>query len=201
MLRDLVLDQAPAAELVTVDEVRRHLRLDGITEHDGRLEAYLATAIGELDGYSGLLGRALAAQTWILYLDRFPCAGSTGSTLNVIALPLPPLISVDLVRYTDGAGDVQTLAADQYEVLTGERAQLRPAYGLTWPSTRTTPRAVEITFTCGWAAPEAGAPWPAKLQPIRSAILLRVEQLFSGFDTDRETAIRRLLKPLTIPRV
>lgn len=191
-MRDLELHTAPTAALVTLAQVKAHLRLDGINDFDALLTDHLASAIGELDGYAGTLGRALAEQTWILYLDGFP--------RSAIGLPLPPLLGVDSIVYVDADGAEQTLATDQYQVLAGERAEVRPAHGLSWPSARVAPRAVAITFRCGWAAPEGDEPWPSKLQPVISAVLLKVEELFSGADPIRQANIARLLRKLKLPR-
>lgn len=190
---DLELVTPPTAELVTLAQLRAHLRLDDIEDHDGALAEYLSEAVGALDGYAGTLGRALAQQTWRLYLPRFPA--------GCVQLPLPPLISVGGITYVDTTGATQTLAADRYTVLAGEKAQIHRAYGQTWPSVRCVPRAVAVTFTCGWAAPAADAAWPLKLQPVRSALKLMVEERFAGPDTQRQMAIERLLRPLRIPRV
>lgn len=190
---DLELVTAPTAELVTLADAKAHLRLDGIADHDARIQEYLDSAVAELDGYAGILGRALASQVWRLYLPAFPA--------GAIRLPLPPLISVGSIAYVDTAGASQTLSTDAYVVLAGEKAQIDRAYDTTWPTARAMSRAVAVTFTCGWAAPTGGGAWAAKLQPVRSAIKLLVEQRFHGHDDKRQAAITRLLTPLRIPRV
>src|SRR5437868_862664 len=123
---DLVLTTPPALELVTLDEVKAHMRMEGIDDRDDTLQAHLETAIAALDGYAGRLGRALAPQTWTLYLDAFPRCGMSAASAalhTAIKLPLPPLVSVTSVAYVDSAGATQTLVADtDYEVFAGERA-------------------------------------------------------------------------------
>lgn len=194
MLRDLVLSTAPAAELVTLAEVKGHLRLEGIGDFDAALQGHLDAAIAHLDGYAGILGRALATQTWTLYLDAFPASNGP------IRLPLPPLISVTSVKHLDTAGVEQTLVANtDYQVLAGERAEIRPAYDTSWPSPRCTPRAVTVVFVAGFT--QASSVWPAKLQPVRTALKFMVEEAFRGPDEKRQAAIANLLKPLTIPRL
>jgi hypothetical protein len=84
-------------------------------------------------------------------------------------------------------------------VFAGERAEIRPAYGKTWPSTRGKSRAVTIVFQAGF--PQVAGEWPAKIRPVLSAIKLHVEDLFRGHDPARTDAITKLLKPLTVPRV
>lgn len=197
---DLVLFTAPTEALLTLDEAKDHLRLNGVDDWNGLVQDQVDAALGQLDGYAGRLGRALAPQTWILYLPRFPNAGSASSVLGIIRLPLPPLISVASITYVDTDGATQTLSPSVYQVLDGERAEIRPAYGQVWPATRIdTARAVAIKFQCGYA--KAAGEWPSKIQPIRSALKLLVEQEFSGEIQARTDAINRLLRPLTVPRL
>jgi uncharacterized phiE125 gp8 family phage protein len=202
MLLDLVLDTAPTAELVTVAQLKAQVGvLAEDTSDDTLLAACLAAAVGHLDGYAGVLGRALASQVWKLYLDAWPCD-------RIVRLPLPPLISVGSVSYLAAdTGLATTLASTEYQVLDGERAQLRPAYGKTFPSLRTTPRAVTITFTCGWAAPSGANPWPSKLQPAIAAIKLIAAGLYANREPTipaelaASTALKDLLRPLRLPKV
>ena len=188
MLLDLVRDSPPTAELVTVDQLKAHLRVES-DDFDSQIEGWRAAAMGHLDGYAGILGRALAAQTWVLYLDRFPSAE--------IRLPLPPLIAVDSITYLKADGVRTTLAASAYQVLDGELARVLPAFDTNWPPVRITPRAVAITFTCGWEELSAGV-WPAKLQPVIAAIKLMVENDFDGGDPQRADVIKSRLRPLRV---
>lgn len=200
---DLELVTAPEAELVTIEELKAHLRVDS-ADHDEFIIACRDAAVAHLDGFAGILGRGLAEQEWCLYLDRFP-AGR-------IRLPLPPLLAVSEITYVDAAGDSQTLTEDDdFTVLAGARAEVTPVYGSTWPSVRCQPRAVAITFTCGWAAPEDGAAWPAKLQPAIAAVKLMVGDLFANRESGvvgeataevkTSLTVERLLTPLRIPRL
>lgn len=202
MRADLELVEAPVADLVTVADLRAHLVVD-TTDHDDLIGEYRDAAVAHLDGHAGILGRALAEQTWVLYLDRFPAGAGWRSA--TIRLPLPPLIAVESITYLDANGVRQTLAADLYTVLDGEKAEIRPAYGQAWPTARCAPRSVAITFTCGWAAPDDGDPWPAKLQPVRAAIKLMVGDMFENRETGGGSAeipaVDRLLSPLKLSRV
>lgn len=200
---DLELVTPPATDLVSLDEVKAHLGVE-TDEQDAVIEDLLATAIGHLDGYAGILGRGLVEQSWKLWLDRFPT-----HRCRDVRLPLPPLISVDEIAYTDGAGVARVLPAERYQVLDGERSSVAPAYGFAWPSARCQRRAVSITFTCGWAAPVEGAPWPTKLQPLRAALKLMVGDLFAnreaqslgpGLVVVANPTVDQLIRPLRVPR-
>lgn len=199
---DLELVTPPAVELVSLDELKAHLRYDA-ADQDAYIASCRAAALAHLDGYAGVLGRAMVQQTWRLYLDRFPHGR--------IRLPLPPLRDVEAITYVDGDGVTQTLAALDYTFLDGERAEIWPAYGKSWPSTRCQPRAVSIRFRCGWEPPAEGAAWPSKLQPAIAAIKLMVGDLFENRESGvvgtvsaeikSYATIANLLRPLRIPRV
>jgi uncharacterized phiE125 gp8 family phage protein len=157
----------PAEEPVSLAEARAHLRVD-TTEDDDQIRALIVAARQHVDGHDGWLGRALVTQTLALKLDRFPRA---------ITVPLPPLQSVESIIYVDGSGTTQTLAEDRYTATSGEPAKIVPAYGLSWPETRSVPEAVTVTFTAGYGT---AADVPA---PIKAALLLHVGTLYR----DRES--------------
>lgn len=70
-----------------------------------------------------------------------------------IALPQPPLLSVDYVKYIDTGGILQSLAASEYDIdLAAEPGLIQPAYLCYWPAIRTwAVNPVRIGFTCGYA--------------------------------------------------
>lgn len=141
--------------------------------------------------------RALCTQSWKLVLDNFPmpamnissanwygpqwgvgpgplsAQGPAGRTGYEIYLPLPPLQTVDSIKYIDQDGVQQTLSSALYKVDTvSEPARLTPAYGQSWPATRNEASAVEIAFTCGYGL---GAAVP---QGIKNWILVRVGSMY-----------------------
>lgn len=141
----------PPAELpLTIDALKEHLRVDG-SDDNAVIASYLSAALAYVDGRDGVLGRALVEQAWAVQLDGgFPVCGEP------IRMPLPPLRDVTEIAYIDPAGVQQVLDASAYEVLTNrEPGEVRPAYGLTWPTTRCQPSAVTITFTAGFGDADA----------------------------------------------
>ncbi|MBW8814031.1 MAG: hypothetical protein JF588_11455 [Caulobacterales bacterium] len=201
---DLELLAAPDAELLPLADAKAHVSVEADDDsQDAEIAAYVAAAVGHLDGYAGILGRALAQQSWRLYLDAFPAW--------TLGLPLPPLISVQSVKYLDSTdGTLRALDPTLYLVMAGERAELTPAFGQVWPIARYQARAVTIDFTCGWPAPTGGDPWPSKLQPVIAALKLMTGDLYQNRETailDGRTAeipmsatVERLLRPLRVPR-
>jgi len=185
----LYLITPPTDDVVTLDEAKAFLR-ETTSDNDALITALIAAAVSTIDPVSGgWLGRSLRPTTWELrqpsfggfnchwkgYLDRdydrhLSAAG--------IQLPYPPLISVDSVKYDDGDGVEQTLAADtDYRVFgigTARHARVEPAYNGSWPtSVRYDDEAVRIRFTAGYATPAPDALPGA----IKQAVFLMVKAL------------------------
>ncbi len=78
-----------------------------------------------------------------------------GGFFEVLVLEKGPVTEVSSVQYYDTAGDLQTLATDQYEAdLDSMPARIVPAYGVTWPATRSgKPGAVIVSYAAGYADP------------------------------------------------
>src|SRR5262245_61367182 len=87
----------PDTPPVSLDEAKAHLRVDH-TDDDNYITALIAAATTYLDGWNGVLGRAMITQEWELVLDAFPCG-------DAIEIPLGPLQDVSRVAYDDSAGD------------------------------------------------------------------------------------------------
>lgn len=179
---------APAAYPVSLADIKRHCRATDHTDDDADLQDYLDTAIEQLDGYSGILGRALINQTWRLDLSAF---------CDVMRLPLEPLSSVTGITYYDGDNASQTLSTDVYGVYTDARGPLVTLkYGQTWPATYTRADAVSITFVAGYGAAASNVP-----VRLKSAIKLHAADLYAARAASAEKqrystmAYERLIKP------
>lgn len=150
---------APTTEPVNFDEAKNHLRIDHDAD-DLRILGSITTAREQAEDFTL---RALVSQKWELVLDSF---------LPRIDIPLPPLATVDSVKYIDADGAEQTLAANLYRVVkTGDVAYIEPAYNTAWPMTRGT-AAVTVAFTCGYTVA------PAR---VKAAVLLYIQ---SNYDDD-----------------
>ena len=188
----LRLIEAPAAAdpVVTLAEARTHLEILD-TARDDAIEAWITAATEQLDGRAGILGRALVTQKWELLLDTFPCA-------STIAIPLPPLRTVESITYVDSDGATQTLATSVYAVDTAsEPGVVSLKYAQVWPATRCERNAVSIQFTAGYGA---AAVVPERL---KSAIKLMVGDLFanreaSGDDLKANPALQALIFPFKV---
>jgi uncharacterized phiE125 gp8 family phage protein len=159
----LVLLEGPTEPLVTTEEAQLHVRSDAAEE-----ATYLADLVTAATGQAeAFCRRRFLTQRGRLTRDSFPD--------QAIALPYPPLASVEAVQYVDGDGAWQTVDAADYLLRTAETpGEVVPAYGTSWPSARSTKDAVRIDFTCGYGAAE-DVP-----QGIKRAVLLIVGSLYAN---------------------
>ena len=171
---------APAVTPVSLSEAKAHLRVL-TTDEDTLITSLISAATEYLDGRHGILGRALITQAWEYRFDRFPLS-------QCFQIPLPPLQSVEAVKYIDDNGVEQTLATDQYVVETAEFVgRIRAAYDVTWPTTRVEENAVRVEFTAGFGS--AGSDVP---EGLRQAILL----LIGHFYLNREAVSEKSMMPV-----
>lgn len=138
---------APLAELLSLAGAKAHLRVEGEDE-DALIAGLVAAATDHFDGYSGILGQALLAQTWAQSFDAFPSSGCLGG--HKLRLPLGPLSgAAPTIAYFNSAGVAQVFAA--FWVATDAIGpMLLPDAGSTWPTTQERPDAVTVTWTCGF---------------------------------------------------
>ncbi len=160
----MVLTSAPVAEPLNAADIRARLGI-GADVTDDVLNAYVAAARQQLDGWVGWLHRALITQTWTMHLPAFS---------RRVRIPLPPLQSVVSVTYTDAAGAEQTVAGSNYRTLPGNPPTLVFADSFGFPGTECREDAVRITFKAGYG--DAGTDVP---EPIRQAITLMVRHIHS----------------------
>lgn len=164
MTPSLVL--APTVEPFDVAEAKRHLRIAAdVDEFDPDILALIAAVRSWGEAFTG---RAFLPQTWDLKADGFPAC---------IVLPKPPVTGVTSISYIDQNGDSQTLSSALYttDLPSGPYAppgRIVPAYGQSWPSTRSQPNAVTVRFACGYADPDSV---PAA---IKAALKIRLNTLF-----------------------
>lgn len=155
---------APAALPVSVAQARAQLRVD-FDEDDTLIEGLIGAATDALDGYTGILGRALVTQTWRQDFDRF-----TGC----MRLPLAPVASISEIVYFDAENAEQTLSTDVYELLSDARG---PYVALqadqAWPASYARAGAVRVSYVAGEAVED--------LKPaLRAAIMLHVAHLYEN---------------------
>jgi uncharacterized phiE125 gp8 family phage protein len=104
---------APTLSPVSLEEAKDHVGAAEFDDDDRKIEGYLDAAVAYLDGYSGILGRALITQTWKVNLCGWPCEG--------IRLPLGPVQSVTTVKYYNSANSQATLSTANWALYTDAR--------------------------------------------------------------------------------
>jgi len=133
----------PAAEPIILPDAKTHVGLTtDETQWDGYLPGLILAARKMTERRTG---RAMITQTLTMYLDRFPA--------QTIYLPVAPAASISSVKYYDAGGTLTTLSAASYQFdKTMTPARIIPAYGYSWPTTRTMLNAVEVLFVAGYGA-------------------------------------------------
>jgi len=138
----LTLISPPAAEPVTLAEMKEHLKLDGNAE-DALL---VGLGVAARQAIEARFQIAIMAQSWRLALDCAPP--------GPVVLPLSPVISIDAVGVVRG-GVTGALAPSAYDAQAGAIGRVRikaPA------SSADAFGGVVIAFTAGWADAAAAPP-------------------------------------------
>lgn len=175
---------APAAMPVSLNEAKAHLRVmerdgngDALPfEDDALIEAYIAAAVDHLDGWTGILGRALVTQSWRQDFSGFGC----------LRLPLGPVESITKIEHFDSDNVVRPVDPAAYILHTDARGSyVDLAPGQSWPSVYSRPDAVSVTYVAGVEATDVP---PA----IKAAILLFVGHLYANREAVGETVMAEL---------
>jgi len=160
----LTLLSPPAAEPVTLAELKDHMRVSAADE-DALINGMLIAAVRAVEARGRL---ALMPQVWRLTLDAVPD--------ETIFLPLAPVASVDVVSVIGADGAPQAVDPSLYEAALGSPGRVRPAGP--WPAPGVAIDAVQIDFSAGY--PDA-ASIP---EPLKQAVKL----LGAHFFETREAA-------------
>jgi uncharacterized phiE125 gp8 family phage protein len=181
-----VRTSAPATNPVTLTEAKLQCRVDH-TDDDTLIGLLISAATAYLDGYAGVLGRALVTQTWRQDLESFS---------DPLRLALGPVASITSVTYYDADNAVQTLAGTVYGLFSDEfGAYLALKPDQTFPSVYSRRDAISVTYVAGVADSAVPA-------PIKHAILLMVghwyanrEAVAPGQMYDVPMAVDALIRP------
>ncbi len=161
----------PAIEPVSVAEARAHLRVTS-AEEDPLIARLIVAARSEVERRTR---RALIAQSWRLYLDRWPAG-------RVVRLPVTPVAAVTAVTVYDEDGIPGALDPDAYQ-LDGKAApaRLRVAAGV--PGSGGRFNGIEIDFTAGYGPAADDVP-----APLIQAVLLLVAHWYEHREAGVEVA-------------
>lgn len=154
----LTLLSPPAAEPVTLAEIKDHMRVSAADE-DALITGMLIAAVRAVEARGRL---ALMPQVWRLTLDAVPD--------ETIFLPLAPVASVDAVNVIGADGAPQLVDPSLYEAAYGSPGRLRPAGP--WPTPGPVIDAVQIDFSAGY--PDAAS----VPEPLKQAVKLLAAHFF-----------------------
>lgn len=173
-MRTALINVDPPSSFVTVDDVKKQLRIDdGDTSKDDLLGMYIDAACGFLDGADGSLKRAVSEQSWKLILSSFRLGSCPPWRIE---LPLPPCRAVTGIQYfAPGIAEIQILDPTAYRLVNRgtERSRLVPSTG--WPTTQCREDAVQIAFTAGYGDGDDLIPMPRQ---IAQAVVLMVKSMY-----------------------
>jgi len=133
----------PAELPVSLEEAKQYCRVNHDDENS-LIESLLAAAVGYLDGPSGILGRAIIEQEWLLELDAWP---------NRLALPIEPVTNV-AVSYINTSGTETTVPENQLVITDAPSARtvLEWVDGIQAPELKNARYPVKVTITAGFGA-------------------------------------------------
>lgn len=177
----------PVADFISLAEAKAHCRVDHDDE-DSYLYALISAATSYLDGYSGVLGRALLPQTWRQDFEDFG---------DVMRLPVGPVQSVTSISYQDSGGADQALPSTEYVLLEDDFGDyVTLAANKSWPAVGSRADAVKITYLAG----SASVP-----MAIKQAALLLVGHWYSNREavsaasmTETPMAVDALVAPFRV---
>lgn len=149
----LILTAGPAAEPVSLAEAKAHCRIDGDAE-DTVIASLILAARMHIERSLDL---ALIAQSWSLYLDRWPDAPWT-------ELPLAPVATLDAVRLYSETGTFVTLNPALFQLdSASRRARLIRTNATAWPEPGRRANGIEIAFSAGYGPTANDVPMPIRL--------------------------------------
>jgi len=147
---------------VELPEVKKHLEGSAITADDAYIQELIYVATDEAERNHDL---TLNEATYDLLLDDFP---------DVIEIWKWPISSITSVKYTDTAGDTQTVGSSNYSTdLYSYPARIIRADSYTWPDVKDSEaNAVQVRFVTGFTSP---AVVPGD---IKQALYLKIAEYF-----------------------
>ena len=138
------LKTAPTFEPVTLEQLKRNLRIGTQDEPDDSQDALLQEILDTIiEEVQFDIGRQLARATYSAYLDDFPASGD-------MVLTRGPVGEISSVKYYNQLNVLTTLAAADC-LLDNVELTARVRFLNTYNVYSDRLNGVEIEFTCGWA--------------------------------------------------
>jgi uncharacterized phiE125 gp8 family phage protein len=165
----------PTEEPISIEDCRKHLRLDADgspPEHeDDSLVMALQGAAREW--CENFTGRALATQTLEVALDEFPC-----SDMELWGSPVQSVVYVD---YADDTGATVEMPSGDYMLDNfASPNRIVIPYDQEWPTTSSSANAVRVRYVAGYTQADDSPSGEVMPKSIRSAILLVLGHLYEN---------------------
>lgn len=147
----------PASEVLTLTEVKTHLRVDS-TDDDTLISSLLVAAREYAEKYTA---RRFVTQTLQLSIDNFFDwytfdSGLASPWYQYIELPYPPTSSITTISYLNQSNSWATLDSSIYQTdFVSEPARIYHAYNQSFPVVQQVPQAVKIVYVTGYGAASA----------------------------------------------
>jgi uncharacterized phiE125 gp8 family phage protein len=156
----------PDVEPLTLEQARRHLKLDAdLTAEDEDITDYIVAARELCEEYTK---RTFVESTWLLTLDSFPDGYFDGN--DRLTLPMGPVIAVVGVSYVNQQG-TRVQIADYQSALDAVPGYILPPLNQCWPFARCGSGQVAIEYRAGY--PGVGSPTNAANVPKRVTQTMR----------------------------
>jgi uncharacterized phiE125 gp8 family phage protein len=181
---------APVAPPVSLSEVKAHCRVDG-TDSDAVLTALLNAAVDHLDGYTGILGRAMVTQTWRQDFDAFS---------QCLPLPIWPVASISSVTWRNTAGQLATVSSAEYALRSdaGGLFHVRFKNDFAYPTDLNQTAAVSVTYVAGTAAADVPAALKVAIMLLVSHWNENREAVSAGAMSELPMAVNALIAPYRV---
>jgi uncharacterized phiE125 gp8 family phage protein len=171
----------PREMAVTIEMARIAARVNG-TALDDEIKVHVGTATTEAEHYTG---QVFIDRTYRITLD-----GLSGD----IEMPVSPAREVVSFVYRDENGDPQELDETDYVLdETTQPAFLIPAFGKTWPATRSQAKGVEINIVCGYGPTPATVP-----DAVKGYVLARLREIYAPPGTPESPHLLKGLQALKV---
>jgi len=182
--------KAPAVLPVSLDELKQAARVD-FADDDAILMTYLQAAVEHLDGWNGILGRAIINQDWRVRLDTWPLS----SWAENVALPFGDVSKAAIVYINGTSGLQETLDPALYELIeTAIGAEIRFNLRSTVPNWAIGRKVIEVIFTTGYGDDAAAVP-----ASIKVAIMLLATHWYENREAVTGRNLTRL--PFAVDRL
>lgn len=160
-----VLVTAPVGLPVEVSECKKHAVIEH-AESDDLVAEYLSAATAEMDGFRGILGRAILTQTWQMQVPDW---------CTRFLLPVPDVSAVEITYFDEDGAEQSGPDVTLQAVATG--TMVRIASNWSRPALEAdSDGPVSVKFTCGFGAAVA----------VPSDIKVAIMQLAAHMFAERE---------------